>query len=153
PRGCSDENGPRCTTACCRERSGLVTVRLPCPRGPLSAALVDRLAHGGSLDSPALSRRLRDLDPLVDDDLHLALWCAYNLHYRGFEGVADDDEWDLEVIGFRRALEDRFEEALRAEYAVDPRAHALPVDPVQALEAIATWDGPPLARTIEEVGG
>jgi len=127
--------------------------RLPCPRGPLSDALVARLADGRSLDVAEHSSRLRAVDPLVDDDLHLALWCAYNLHYRGFEGVADDDEWDLEVIGFRRALEVRFEEALRAEHGRDPRSQALPADPVQALEAIATWDGPPLARTIEETGG
>jgi len=29
----------------------------------------------------------------------------------------------------------------------------LPPDPVHALEAIATWDGPPLARTVEQAGG
>jgi len=105
------------------------------------------------LASVELSGLLDAVDPLVDDDLHLALWCAYNLHYRGFEGVANDDEWDLEVIGFRRALEGRFEEGLRAEHGCDVRAEALPPDPVHALEAIATWDGPPLARTVEQAGG
>ena len=87
---------------------------------------------------------------MVDEDLHLGSGAAYNLHYRGSKGVADDDEWDLEVIGFRRALEIGFEEALRAEHGRTDAVRALPADPVQALEAIATWDGPPLARAIEE---
>ena len=59
----------------------VVTSRLPCPRGPLSDALLARLADGRPLASVELSGLLDAVDPLVDDDLHLALWCAYNLHY------------------------------------------------------------------------
>jgi len=40
---------------------------------------------------------VRDADVSVvgagNDDFHLALWCAYQLHYSGFDGV--DDRWVL----------------------------------------------------------
>jgi hypothetical protein len=86
-------------------------------------------------------------DPLVDDDLHLALWCCYQQHYGGFEGVPSALEWDPATIAFRSHLEEAFERALRVEHTQD-----LPGDPVMALRVIAEWSGPPLARTIEERG-
>ena len=48
-----------------------------------------------------------------DDDLQLALWCCYELHYRGFEDVDEDWEWHPAVLAFRRALERRWIAALR----------------------------------------
>jgi hypothetical protein len=51
-------------------------------------------------------------DVLGDEDLQLALWMLYELHYRGFEGVPDH-EWDPHLIALRRQLEQRFEAELR----------------------------------------
>jgi len=85
---------------------------------------------------------------MVDDDLHLALWACYQLHYDGFDGVDDAFEWDPATIAFRSALEAMFERDLRLEH----RAAELPESPPSALRAISGWSGPPLARTIGNRG-
>jgi hypothetical protein len=117
---------------------------LPTPRGPLTSALIGHLTDGEPLGEPDLL----GVDPLVDDDLHLALWCCYELHYHGFDGVPDGAEWDPAVLAFRTVLEAAFEAALRDEH----RADSLPADPSLALRVIATWAGPPLAATLAERG-
>ena len=117
---------------------------LPTPRGPISSALIAYLTDGDPLPVPTG----RGIDPLVDDHLHLGLWCCYELHHHGFAGIADEVEWDPEVIRFRRTLEGLFEGALRAEH----QPSAVPEDPQLALRVIATWAGPPLARTVGESG-
>jgi hypothetical protein len=75
---------------------------LPSPRGPVSEALFDalrRAPHG-----------LRGIgDPADDEDLHLALYCCYELHYRGFDGVDDRWEWEPSLLRLRGELERRFE--------------------------------------------
>jgi hypothetical protein len=43
------------------------------------------------------------------EDLHLALYCCYELHYRGFEGVEETWEWEPSLLAFRAELERRFE--------------------------------------------
>ena len=85
---------------------------LPPPRGPLSASILGyvtgtrpRLSASEGPDGSA--------DALGDDDLHLALYLCYELHYRGLPGVPDALECDLEVLRFRAGLERRFEQALR----------------------------------------
>lgn len=118
---------------------------VPSPRGPLSRSLLRYWVDG----EPLLPCTLADRgDPLTNDDLHLALWCCYELHYRGFEGVDERFEWDPDTIAYRTVLQQAFEGALRAEH----RPEAVPADPVVALRVIATWAGPPLARTIEAHG-
>lgn len=85
---------------------------------------------------------------MVDDDLHLALWCSYELHYDGFQGVDDMLEWDPAAIAFRRGLEARFEGALRDEHRPD----AWPEDAVLGLRVVAESAGPPLASFVEKEG-
>ena len=84
--------------------------RLPAARGPLSAAVLEFLRG----DATALAAT----DPAGADpfgeDLQLALYCCYELHYRGFAGVADDLEWHPGLLALRGALEAAFEAALRA---------------------------------------
>ncbi|MCU1499979.1 MAG: iron-containing redox enzyme family protein [Acidimicrobiales bacterium] len=128
-------------------------VNLPRPRGPLSDALFRHWLRGadgddGELYGPRTTARLDRVDPCTDDDLQLALWCCYALHYHGFDEVPDDLEWEPATLGFRHLLEGRFEAALREEH----HAATVPSDPVVALRVIATWAGPPLARTVEERG-
>jgi hypothetical protein len=129
------------TVACSRHRPPV----LPSPRGPLTAELFSALTgppRTVSLDEP-------DGDPLGDDDLHLALYCCYELHYRSFRDVDPRWEWEPGLLGARQRLEAVFESALRSTVAP-----AFPAPPPQGLEQelrqlIADDDGPPLARTLE----
>ncbi|MEE1752823.1 iron-containing redox enzyme family protein [Streptomyces sp. SP18CS02] len=85
---------------------------LPAARGPLSAGLLAALAVPHQ-DPPPV-REAVEADP-YGEDLHLALYTLYELHYRGFAGVAEDREWDPALMPLRRALEERFLGALRAD--------------------------------------
>jgi len=79
----------------------------PMPRGPLSAAVLSALqGRPGSLGSTP--RVGEGLDALADDDLQLALYCCYELVYRGFAGVDPEWEWDPGLLGFRAELESAF---------------------------------------------
>jgi hypothetical protein len=42
------------------------------------------------------------------EDLQLALYICYELHYRGFDGVHPDWEWEPELLRLRGAMERRF---------------------------------------------
>ena len=89
---------------------------LPPARGPLTAVLHRRLA--GKAD---LGREVTvEVDPRTDDDLHLALYLCYQLHYGGLAGLSDDLEWDPVVLSFRNLLENAFEGALLDQVEVDP---------------------------------
>ncbi|MFF1834461.1 iron-containing redox enzyme family protein [Streptomyces sp. NPDC058231] len=85
---------------------------LPVARGPISAALIATLAAPHK-PSPDVSQ-VQEADP-YGDDLHVALYTLYEMHYRGFAGVAEDREWDPELMPLRQALEERFLGALRAD--------------------------------------
>lgn len=117
---------------------------LPTARGPLTAALFAHWATG----RPLAIRVPDGADPLTDDDFHLALWCCYQLHHTGFDGVEDDLEWELATLAFRDELERRFEAALRSEH----QSSRMPEDPVTALRVIAQWAGPPLSSMVEDRG-
>jgi hypothetical protein len=119
---------------------------LPSPRGPISERLIAALrCDPGALphhDLPACA------DPLADDDLQLALYLCYELHYRGLTGVDDGWEWEPGLLSLRRQLELRFEEALRS--AVSPAAGRVsPAGIDLALRAIAEQDGPSLSSYIK----
>jgi hypothetical protein len=58
-------------------------------------------------------------DPLSDDDAALALYVLYELHYRGFEGVDEDWEWEPSLLGARARLEAAMLERLRDVAGVD----------------------------------
>lgn len=50
---------------------------------------------------------------LADEDLQLALYCCYELHYEGFAGVDEEWEWNPGLLRLRRELEEAFEQSLR----------------------------------------
>ncbi|MGV9390505.1 iron-containing redox enzyme family protein [Streptomyces olivaceus] len=104
--------------------------QLPTARGPLSAAVGARLRGSGPLPGPETVTGA----PAYGDDLQLALYQCYELHYRGFAGVRPALEWDPALLGFRAALEERFLAALRAGTAVhesvEDAVGALLVEPV-----------------------
>lgn len=72
----------------------------------------------------------------MGDDLQLALYLCYELHYRGFAGVDDDLEWDPHLLAFRAGLERPFLAALRSQvpggHDVEAALGALLVEPVDA---------------------
>ncbi|GHE30748.1 iron-containing redox enzyme family protein [Streptomyces hydrogenans] len=83
---------------------------LPPPRGELSAAVSGRLrGRSGALPGP---RAAATADP-YGEDVQLALHLCYELHYRGFAGVPDTAEGDIDLLRLRARLEERFEGALR----------------------------------------
>jgi Iron-containing redox enzyme len=85
---------------------------LPERVGPLSAAVASLLL--GQPTDGAATVALSQADP-YGLDLHLALYLCYELHYRGLDRIADEMEWNLDVIGLRVAMEEHFLQALRAE--------------------------------------
>lgn len=127
----------------------------PAPRGPLSATVLAALhAVPGTLSiDDAMAAELPVTDPLSDDDLHLALYCCYELHYRGFDGVDERWEWDPVLLALRARLEEVFETGLAEALAGwrPPQATAATMD--IALRAIIDADdSPSLSRHLETRG-
>lgn len=128
-------------------------MHLPQARGPLSAGLVDALT-GSTRELGPLLDRVADLpdstDRLTDEDLHLALWILYELHYRGFDGVDADLEWDPELIRLRRALETPFEAELRRRAApyIDQVLGSDGDLATRLFDLAASFEGPSVARFV-----
>ncbi|KOV84928.1 iron-containing redox enzyme family protein [Nocardia sp. NRRL S-836] len=83
---------------------------LPAPRGPLSETVVTALRGmpgGGALP-------FVEADP-YGEDLAIALYTLYELHYGGFEGVDPGWEWDPELLRLRAQAERVFLAALRSD--------------------------------------
>jgi Iron-containing redox enzyme len=125
---------------------------LPDSRGPLSALLLAELSH----EAHAITPRAHGVpaDPVADDDLQLALYLCYELHYRGLPGVDDTWEWEPSLIALRGGLEAEFERGLRAAPALRARVQPpAPEDMDAALREIAdSDDGPSLSRFLETRG-
>jgi hypothetical protein len=73
---------------------------LPAPRGPLCVAVLEVLR--GSAAAPSIteigSAAVEQADP-YGEDLQLALYCCYELHYWGFAGVGDGLERTRDCSG------------------------------------------------------
>jgi Iron-containing redox enzyme len=121
-------------------------MRLPEPRGPVSEALLDFLRRPpeGRVALPAPAD-----DPLVGDDLHLALYVMYELHYRSFADVDDAWEWEPGLLACRRELECGFADALGppADTSVGPEDVA-----EQLFALVREDDGPSLSRHLLREG-
>ncbi|WNI27799.1 iron-containing redox enzyme family protein [Streptomyces sp. ITFR-6] len=119
---------------------------LPAPRGVVSRAVLSALrdGHAPLVDPEAVS----GADP-YGDDLQLALYVLYELHYQGFDAVNDDREWDPELLRLRGALEHRFLSALRTDVPGEADAH-------EALAAILTEpavdDGTGVSNFLQDEG-
>ncbi|MDX6718754.1 MAG: hypothetical protein QOJ63_1008 [Solirubrobacteraceae bacterium] len=121
---------------------------LPLPRGPITERLFGALAGApGAIDDPPAFEG----DPLCDDDLHLALYACYELHYRGFAGVDGRWEWSPQLIGLRGRLEEAFESVLREQ--VDGEGPRDLANVTHALSEIADQAGPPLSRYLCDEAG
>src|SRR3954451_16188136 len=125
---------------------------LPDARGPLTAVLLHELCEAPHRLPPVV---LPDAaEPLDDDDLQLALYVLYELHYRGFEGVDERWEWEPSLLALRSVLEDIFEGGLF--YAIGPpddEARIAPEDMDVALRGVAdAKDAPSLSEHLERDG-
>ncbi len=120
---------------------------LPQPRGELSEALLAELARPvHPLVTPPVAT---SADPISDEDLQLALYCCYELHYRGLPGVADEWEWEPSLLALRRDMEAAFEAALAASVPRPPAPDS-PEEMDLALRAVADADdAPSLSRHLE----
>lgn len=119
--------------------------------GPMSELVLELLLPPGEPPEPAA--RMAELvgtaaEPLADDDLQLALYLCYELHYRSFAGVDPGWEWDPALLAARAVLERRFFGALEEAVAPEPLA-----DPGRVGERLfeleAAEEGPSLSRWIE----
>lgn len=86
---------------------------LPEPRGPISAAVLAALRGPDPCHLTA-----PETGSAYGEDLHLALYVLYELHYQGFEEVPDSFEWGLGPLSCRGALEERFLGALRTDVRI-----------------------------------
>ncbi|MFD6275592.1 iron-containing redox enzyme family protein [Streptomyces sp. NPDC060209] len=104
---------------------------LPRARGVLSAGVIGYLQDSGALPDPDDAR---SAEP-YGDDLQLALYVCYELHYRGFTGARPELEWDPPLLAVRAAMEERFLAALRRDATVtaslDDVLDGLLVEPVR----------------------
>lgn len=119
---------------------------LPRPRGPVTAALVGALRTDdpGALPAP---RAQQSADPLTDEDLQLALWISYELHYQGFADVAGSWEWEPALIALRSTWEDELIGALRRDVPVPEDGSAVPE---RLRELVEADDGPQLSRYLQK---
>jgi hypothetical protein len=120
---------------------------LPEPRGEISEHVLCELA--GPVHPMIAPLFVAPADPLADEDLQLALYLCYELHYRGLPGVDDAWEWEPSLLAVRRELEKCFEAALHAAVP-RPSAPSGPEEMDLALRAIAdASDAPSLSRFVE----
>jgi hypothetical protein len=124
---------------------------LPQPRGDRSALVLDHLVEDVHELAPVA---LGDVsDPLTDDDLQLALYLCYELHYRGLPGVDARWEWEPSLLALRREWEAAFEEALLAAIGTADADGTVWSEMDVALRTIVEADdGPSLSRHLERHG-
>jgi hypothetical protein len=101
---------------------------------------------------------LRELgDPLVGEDLQLALHLCYGLHYDGFAGVDESWEWEPSLLGLRATLEAPFLQALieESERSGSGPGQDLPLEGVvdQVRRLLSASAGPSLSTFMLQHGG
>ncbi len=139
-------------------------MRIPETRGPVSSALFEALAQAPDTAGPGVdglhSLVVRQLagtgDIIADEDIQLALFCLYELHYSGLDGVSDHWEWEPALIRVRRLIEEPFEAALRAAAQEVAGNLELPAGVAMTSDAVAdvlfglaaTDTGPSVSRYV-----
>lgn len=93
---------------------------LPRSRGELSRTVRQALTRPAG--TPLPERVTAAYAEPYGDDLQLALYLCYELHYRGFASVAPGWEWDPGLLRLRAEMEQRFLSALRADVGPPRRA-------------------------------
>jgi len=132
------------------ERDSAERAALPAV-GPISELVRGLLASSSDAAlslPPAAANAVEGLldgieDPLSDDDLQLALYLCFELHYRSLPGADDAWEWSPGLLAIRATLERAFLEALEFE-----------LDATLTLNLVANGEPSPGAGGVEpsEVG-
>jgi len=137
------------------DRTGVLTQRpmaMPEARGPFGSCLVAVLTGASDpaqLRDAATAAIAATEDILRDEDIQSALFTLYELHYGGIDGVADDWEWDPDLLAARALVEHAFEASLRAVVPVPERPEPTADAVAAALFALAAADaGPSLSRFV-----
>jgi Iron-containing redox enzyme len=123
-------------------------MKLPAPRGPVSARLIDVLGARSTVLPDVSFVSPGPTEPeavLTDEDLQLTLFVCYELHYRGWDGVAAEWEWDPDLLRVRAAAERRFSDALCALVGRPERTDPETV-PARLVELVDADDGPALSK-------
>ncbi|MFG2174155.1 iron-containing redox enzyme family protein [Streptomyces niveus] len=95
---------------------------LPTGRGELSGRTLRALrSRPGPESALPVDAAVHEADA-YGEDLHLALYLCYELHYCGFQGVDPAWEWQPALLGLRADLERRFLDALRRD--TEDRPHS-----------------------------
>ena len=120
-------------------------IALPDPRGPVSELLLAALIEPVHSIAPIANAEF------LEEDLQLALYLCYELHYRGLPGADDRWEWEASLLAVRGALERAFEARLRDEVVLPQ-----PVEPEEmdvALRGIEEADeAPSLSQHLQREG-
>ena len=121
---------------------------LPCPRGALSEFVVDHLRRPPHALGPL---------PAIDgdwdgDDVQLALYACYELHYRSFAGVDERWEWHPELLAFRAQLEQVTEAGVAAAVGDVPVEGTVEELLWALAQGRATTPTPSLSAYVEERG-
>lgn len=109
--------------------------------------------RAAQVDLEKIATQLDNVEGSVqeDDDVQLALWSLFELHYQGFDDVDPDAEWSPELIAVRRLLERRFETGLRE--LTRPRVDAALASGAsmaeRLFELVRDDDGPRLASYVQ----
>ena len=120
--------------------------RLPSPRGPVTDHLLGHLARPVHELSPLPAT---DGDPLRDDDVALALYLCYELHYLGLPGVDEAWEWEPSLLRERRRLEADLERRLVGLVGPPPLGLSHD-DTIEEVQRLATdGSGPSLSRYMQ----
>jgi pyrroloquinoline quinone (PQQ) biosynthesis protein C len=115
---------------------------LPPPRGAATEALF------AALRQPVHALAALP-EPESEDDHQLALYCCYELHYRGFDDVDERWEWSAHLLAARAALEERFEAALRELVPPEPYDGDAGEMDLALREIVDADDAPSLSRFVE----
>lgn len=115
---------------------------LPAARGPLSDAVLSLVTERVPRSHLVrVEAGIRDSDPF-GIDVQLALYCCYELHYRGFAGVDPEWEWNPGLLHLRGRLESVFLDAVRRDVGdIDENATAEAEMASLSVE-LADGDGP-----------
>jgi hypothetical protein len=131
-------------------------MRQPRPRGPVSEQVLLILGRPPRDDDDDESFTSAVIDAVqessgirFDEDLQLTLFCLYELHYRGLDGVDERWEWNPGLLRARARIERAFELTLRREVTVEAGTEASADSVAAALFALtAEGTGPSLSTYI-----
>lgn len=128
--------------------------------GPISHFVAD-LLRTPAPDTEVLCSKAAELvrrlvegveDPAGDDDLQLALYLCFELHYRSFDGVDPRWEWNPGLLAVRAVFEEAFLDAVDTE--IGPGEPVDPADVGDLLFRLEAGDeGASLSRQIEVEAG